>query len=98
VTNENRLEVLHDVLDRVLDQVPELLEATQRYSTLPDLADDEATGIRGLPHRIGGPRSQAVAAVLLLAASGYVLNRAFLAVEQRVLFWHHAGGRAAVTP
>jgi len=39
VTNENRLEVLHDVLDRVLDQVPELLEATQRYSTLPDLAE-----------------------------------------------------------
>ena len=39
VTNENRHAVLHEVLDRVLDRVPELLEATQRYSTLPDLAE-----------------------------------------------------------
>jgi ABC-type nitrate/sulfonate/bicarbonate transport system permease component len=38
------------------------------------------------------------ATILLLAASGYALNRAFLAVERRVLFWHHAAGRAAVTP
>lgn len=43
--------------------------AAHFLNTLPDLADDEATGIRGLPHRIGGRRSQAVAAVLLLAAS-----------------------------
>ncbi len=43
--------------------------AAHFLNTLPDLADDESTGIRGLPHRIGGRRSQAVAAVLLLAAS-----------------------------
>jgi 4-hydroxybenzoate polyprenyltransferase len=43
--------------------------AAHFLNTLPDLADDAATGIRGLPHRIGGPRSQAVAAVLLLSAS-----------------------------
>lgn len=43
--------------------------AAHFLNTLPDLADDEATGIRGLPHRIGGRRSQAVAAVLLLAAT-----------------------------
>ena len=43
--------------------------AAHFLNTLPDLADDEATGIRGLPHRIGARRSQAVAAVLLLAAS-----------------------------
>jgi 1,4-dihydroxy-2-naphthoate octaprenyltransferase len=36
---------------------------------LPDLADDAATGVRGLPHRLGPAASRAVAAVLLLAAS-----------------------------
>jgi 4-hydroxybenzoate polyprenyltransferase len=43
--------------------------AAHFLNTLPDLVDDESTGIRGLPHRIGGQRSQALAAVLLLAAS-----------------------------
>ncbi|MEH0474176.1 UbiA family prenyltransferase [Streptomyces sp. B21-097] len=38
-------------------------------NTLPDLADDERTGVRGLPHRIGERRSRALAAVLLPAAS-----------------------------
>ena len=43
--------------------------AAHFLNTLPDLADDESTGIRGLPHRLGGPLSQGVAAFLLLAAS-----------------------------
>ncbi|MGV0992451.1 MAG: UbiA family prenyltransferase [Mycobacterium sp.] len=43
--------------------------AAHFLNALPDLADDAATGVRGLPHRIGGPRSQLVATVLLLAAS-----------------------------
>ena len=43
--------------------------AAHFLNTLPDLADDAATGIRGLPHRIGGPRSQVVATILLLGAS-----------------------------
>ncbi|WP_221361620.1 UbiA family prenyltransferase [Streptomyces beigongshangae] len=38
-------------------------------NTLPDLADDERTGVRGLPHRIGERPSRALAAVLLSAAS-----------------------------
>ncbi|MFF7262661.1 UbiA family prenyltransferase [Streptomyces sp. NPDC008159] len=38
-------------------------------NTLPDLADDERTGVRGLPHRIGERRSRVLAAVLLSAAS-----------------------------
>ncbi|MFD1831394.1 UbiA family prenyltransferase [Streptomyces desertarenae] len=38
-------------------------------NTLPDLTDDERTGVRGLPHRIGARRSRALAAVLLPAAS-----------------------------
>ncbi len=36
-------------------------------NALPDLADDEATGIRGLPHRIG-PRRTSVLAVGVLTA------------------------------
>ncbi|HWS37397.1 MAG TPA: UbiA family prenyltransferase [Actinoplanes sp.] len=38
-------------------------------NVLPDLADDAATGVRGLPHRIGAGGSQAAAAVLLLGAT-----------------------------
>ncbi|WP_217238411.1 UbiA family prenyltransferase [Streptomyces sp. AC555_RSS877] len=38
-------------------------------NTLPDLADDERTGVRGFPHRIGERRSRVLAAVLLPAAS-----------------------------
>jgi heme o synthase len=38
-------------------------------NVLPDLDDDAATGVRGLPHRIGGIASRYAAAVLLLAAT-----------------------------
>jgi 4-hydroxybenzoate polyprenyltransferase len=38
-------------------------------NVLPDLADDAATGVRGLPHRLGAARSQVAAAALLLAAT-----------------------------
>jgi heme o synthase len=38
-------------------------------NVLPDLADDAATGVRGLPHRLGAVGSQVAAAVLLLAAT-----------------------------
>jgi 4-hydroxybenzoate polyprenyltransferase len=38
-------------------------------NTLPDLADDLATGVRGLPHRLGERRSRWASAVLLLAAT-----------------------------
>lgn len=40
-------------------------------NVLPDLADDERHGIRGLPHRLGRRRTQALAPVLL--ASGTVV-------------------------
>jgi hypothetical protein len=36
---------------------------------LPDLADDEATGVRGLPHRIGARRLPVVATGVLAAGS-----------------------------
>ncbi len=38
-------------------------------NVLPDLADDAATGVRGLPHRLGGRWSQTVAAAVLVAAA-----------------------------
>ncbi|MFD4990023.1 UbiA family prenyltransferase [Streptomyces sp. NPDC058374] len=38
-------------------------------NTLPDLADDERTGVRGLPHRLGEGPSRVVAVALLSAAS-----------------------------
>jgi heme o synthase len=38
-------------------------------NALPDLSDDVVTGVRGLPHRLGARWSQALAALLLLAAS-----------------------------
>jgi protoheme IX farnesyltransferase len=38
-------------------------------NVLPDLDDDAATGVRGLPHRLGAARSRAAAALLLLAAT-----------------------------
>jgi heme o synthase len=38
-------------------------------NVLPDLADDAATGVRGLPHRLGATGSQIAAGVLLLSAT-----------------------------
>ena len=38
-------------------------------NVLPDLEEDLATGVRGLPHALGPRRSAAIAAVLLLAAA-----------------------------
>jgi 4-hydroxybenzoate polyprenyltransferase len=38
-------------------------------NALPDLADDEATGVRGLPHRLGGSAVRVLAPVVLLAGS-----------------------------
>jgi 4-hydroxybenzoate polyprenyltransferase len=44
-------------------------------NVLPDLADDAATGVRGLPHRLGARTSQHVAtAVLVLGSAAAVLG------------------------
>ena len=40
-------------------------------NTLPDLADDVRTGVRGLPHRIGERASRIGAAALLATASAH---------------------------
>jgi 4-hydroxybenzoate polyprenyltransferase len=49
-------------------------------NVLPDLDDDAATGVRGLPHRMGAQASRAAAAVLLLAATTVVAMSARLPV------------------
>lgn len=41
-------------------------------NTLPDLADDERSGIRGLPHRLGPGPSLVVGAVLLAASTSVI--------------------------
>lgn len=41
-------------------------------NALPDLADDEATGVRGLPHRMGPQRTRVLAVIVLTAASAVV--------------------------
>jgi 4-hydroxybenzoate polyprenyltransferase len=43
--------------------------AAHFLNTLPDLVADAATGVRGLPHRLGPAVSRAVAIVLLVGAS-----------------------------
>lgn len=48
-------------------------------NVLPDLADDEATGVLGLPHRIGARRLPAVATAVLAAGSLVVAVGAGLA-------------------
>lgn len=53
-----------------LPVVGALLGAGAHFANvLPDLEDDAATGVRGLPHRIGATASRAAAAVLLLGAT-----------------------------
>ena len=42
-------------------------------NVLPDLADDAATGVRGLPHRLGPRRIGPVAAIVLVVATVVVL-------------------------
>ncbi len=47
--------------------------AAHLANVLPDLVDDAATGVRGLPHRLGSRWTAVLAAVLLTVASGVVL-------------------------
>jgi 4-hydroxybenzoate polyprenyltransferase len=63
-------------------------------NVLPDLADDAATGVRGLPHRLGERWSAALSAVLLLAATAVL---AFGPKRGGVLGLVALAGAAAVT-
>ncbi len=42
-------------------------------NVLPDIADDQATGVRGLPHRLGAHRLPGAAVLVLAAGSALVL-------------------------
>ena len=42
-------------------------------NALPDLADDDATGVRGLPQRLGRRPAQLLATGILVAASAVVV-------------------------
>jgi 4-hydroxybenzoate polyprenyltransferase len=54
-------------------------------NALPDLDDDAATGIEGLPHRLGKKRVPLVAAALMVAAT------ALLVVANSSTWWLWAG-------
>jgi len=43
--------------------------AAHFLNVLPDLDDDAATGVGGLPHRLGAVRSRVIATALLVLAS-----------------------------
>lgn len=77
-------------------------------NVLPDLADDAATAVRGLPHRLGAAGSQVAATVLVLAAtvvlaaaladpvvSTFALVAAPVAVGAGALLGRRPGSRAA---
>jgi 4-hydroxybenzoate polyprenyltransferase len=66
--------------------------AAHLANVLPDLGDDVATGVRGLPHRIGARATALAAAALLLTASAVIL---FGPVGQPGP-WRWAGFAAAV--
>jgi 4-hydroxybenzoate polyprenyltransferase len=63
-------------------------------NVLPDLADDAATGVRGLPHRLGERWSAALSAMLLLAATAVL---AFGPKQAGVLGLVALAGAATVT-
>ncbi|MFC4784330.1 UbiA family prenyltransferase [Nocardioides sp. MAHUQ-72] len=54
-------------------------------NVLPDLSDDEATGVRGLPHRIGARRLPAVAVAVLSLGSLVVVLGAGVSPAASVL-------------
>jgi 4-hydroxybenzoate polyprenyltransferase len=47
--------------------------AAHLANVLPDLTDDVATGVRGLPHRLGARMTAVLGALVLLAGSAAIL-------------------------
>lgn len=60
--------------------------AAHLLNVLPDFADDEATGVRGLPHRIGARATALLAIALLVAGTAVVV----FAPEGDVPWWAYA--------
>jgi 4-hydroxybenzoate polyprenyltransferase len=65
-------------------------------NVLPDLADDAATGVRGLPHRLGARRSSALAAAVLVAATVAIVVGASVEPAVAVVALVVVGGLAVV--
>jgi 4-hydroxybenzoate polyprenyltransferase len=65
-------------------------------NVLPDLADDAATGVRGLPHRLGARRSSALAAAVLVAASVVIVLGASVDLPVAVVALVLVGGLAVL--
>ena len=59
--------------------------AAHLLNVVPDLADDAATGVRGLPHRLGGRASVLLAVGLLVVATVLLLVTGALASESDVI-------------
>ena len=65
-------------------------------NVLPDLADDAATGVRGLPHRLGARRSSALAAGVLAGATLVVVAGASVPQALAIAALVVVGGLAVV--
>ncbi len=70
--------------------------AAHLLNVLPDLADDAATGVRGLPHRLGARGSRVLAAALLAAATVTLVTATDLAPPVRAAVLALAGVLAGV--
>lgn len=71
--------------------------AAHFLNVLPDLADDAAAGVRGLPQRLGAARSRAAAAGLMLGACGALALGPPLAGGAAAVGAGSAAGAAAAT-
>lgn len=65
-------------------------------NVLPDLADDAATGVRGLPHRLGARRSSALAVGVLLGATLVIVLGASVELSVAVVALVVVGGLAVL--
>lgn len=65
-------------------------------NVVPDLADDAATGVRGLPHRLGARRSTLLAVALLVGATTVLLASGSTGVVPTVIGAVLVAGLAAL--
>ena len=56
-------------------------------NVLPDLDDDVATGVRGLPHRLGARASALLAPLLVFGASAAIVLAPGAPADSRTLPW-----------
>jgi ABC-type nitrate/sulfonate/bicarbonate transport system permease component len=56
------------------------------------VAGDSGIGFYITSTQYAGRGADMFAALFLVGLSGYVINRAFVAIEDRILFWHRQSG------